>query len=157
MKTVIKLLVVMLCLFLGFQLYRSDNAGDRKGYGKLEIDRAVKEAFEAAQPTGELFLAESEDLDADDIPDYLLFYTEPSQQKNFMVALVKTADGFRITEPVPAPIDDVKVQFKNIDDKDRMEFIVSGAKNGNYGYAIFRLEEDFSLRDLFNEDMENCC
>ena len=44
-----------------------------------------------------------------------------------------------------------------IDDKDNIEFIISGSKNGNYGYAIYRLKEDLEIRDLFSEDMDNCC
>ncbi len=37
-----------------------------------------------------------------------------------------------------------------------MEVIVSGSKNGNVGYAIYRLEGN-EMIDLFGQDMESCC
>ena len=52
---------------------------------------------------------------------------------------------------------DLLVVYHPKDDKDNIEFIISGSKNGNYGYAIYRLEEDLEIRDLFSEDMDNCC
>jgi len=38
-----------------------------------------------------------------------------------------------------------------------MEVIVSGSKDGNFGYAIFRLIDDTIFKDLFGEGMEDCC
>ena len=42
------------------------------------------------------------------------------------------------------------------DDKDEIELVLSGSKNGNVGYAIYRLENK-KLVDLFGEGMNACC
>lgn len=37
-----------------------------------------------------------------------------------------------------------------------MEFLITGDKNGEVGYAVFRII-DGQITDLFGEGMEDCC
>ncbi len=57
-----------------------------------------------------------------------------------MVVVVSDKNSHYITKPIPAPIENQTITFKNIDDKAPIEVIVSGSKNGNVGYAIYRVE-----------------
>lgn len=103
----------------------------------------------------EIIIAASCDLNMDEKEDAIIIYKE-NEKQNFMVAVVTEGDSYYITEPVKAPLENQKIKFKNIDDKAEMESIVSGEKNGNLGYAIFRIE-DRQLKDIFAEGMESCC
>ncbi|EPZ60013.1 hypothetical protein H477_0846 [[Clostridium] sordellii ATCC 9714] len=73
-----------------------------------------------------------------------------------MVGIISDGDKVYMTKPILAPQEDVVIEFKNIDNKGQMELILSGSKNGNVGYAIYRLEKD-KLIDLFGEGMNSCC
>ncbi|MDO7204722.1 Cys-Cys-COOH (seleno)protein SaoC [Paraclostridium bifermentans] len=73
-----------------------------------------------------------------------------------MVGVISDNENVYMTEPIRAPIDDILIEFKDIDDKNEMELILSGSKNGNVGYAIYRLENK-KLVDLFGEGMNACC
>jgi hypothetical protein len=73
-----------------------------------------------------------------------------------MVAVVNNKDKKYLTKPILAPKEDAVITFRDIDKKDEMEVMISGSKNGNLGYAIYRLQDDKFI-DLFGEDMEACC
>ena len=73
-----------------------------------------------------------------------------------MVGIISDESQMYMTKPILAPKEDVTIEFKNIDNKDKMELILSGSKNGNVGYAIYRLEGD-KFTDLFGEGMNSCC
>lgn len=76
---------------------------------------------------------------------------------NWMVALVNRGDGtYDITLPTRAPIENQAIRFFNMDQEGEMEFICTGEKDGQVGYAIYRII-DGELIDLFGEDMEDCC
>jgi len=65
--------------------------------------------------------------------------------------------GFYLeTNEVPAPYSDQVIQFRDIDRKPPMEFIVQGARGVKMGFAVFRIEEN-RLVDLFGEGMRDCC
>ena len=79
-----------------------------------------------------------------------------SEQKNMMRVILDLDEGFLATNEVPAPIEDQIIQFKDIDKKPPMEFIVQGSKGNKTGFAVFRIENN-QLVDLFGEGMEDCC
>jgi len=86
----------------------------------------------------------------------LLVMYRVSEQKNMMRVILDLDEGFLATNEVPAPIEDQIIQFKDIDKKPPMEFIVQGSKGNKTGFAVFRIENN-QLVDLFGEGMEDCC
>ncbi|MGO0984619.1 Cys-Cys-COOH (seleno)protein SaoC [Clostridioides difficile] len=96
-----------------------------------------------------------EDLNNDGKKDLVIIYKK-GNNSNEMVVVVSDKGGHYITKPIPAPIENQTITFKNIDEKPPVEVIVSGSKNGNVGYAIYRVEGK-KLVDLFGEDMDKCC
>ena len=96
-----------------------------------------------------------EDLNNDGKKDLVVIYKK-SNNSNEMVVVVSDKNSHYITKPIPAPIENQTITFKNIDDKAPIEVIVSGSKNGNVGYAIYRVEGK-KFVDLFGEDMDKCC
>lgn len=121
---------------------------------KINISPQLLERYQKNY-TQEIIMAEKCDLNMDKKEDAVIIYRENKSQ-NFMVVVVTEGESYYITEPVKAPLENQKIQFKNIDEKAEMEVIVSGEKNGNLGYAIFRIE-DKAFKDIFAEGMESCC
>ena len=121
---------------------------------KINISPQLLEQYKKDY-TQEIIMAEKCDLNMDKKEDAVIIYKENKSQ-NFMVVVVTEGEGYYITEPVKAPLEKQSIKFKNIDEKDEMEVIVSGEKNGNLGYAIFRIE-DKKFKDIFAEGMESCC
>lgn len=105
--------------------------------------------------TEEIILAAQDDLNMDGKEDAVIIYKD-TKTSNKMIVVVTDGNGYYITEPVPAPRENQEIKFKDIDEKDETEFIVSGEKNGNVGFAIFRIE-GLKAVDLFGEGMESCC
>lgn len=121
---------------------------------KINISPQLLEQYKKDY-TQEIIMAEKCDLNMDKKEDAVIIYRENKSQ-NFMVVVVTDGESYYITEPVKAPLEKQSIKFKNIDEKDEMEVIVSGEKNGNLGYAIFRIE-DRKFKDIFAEGMESCC
>lgn len=121
---------------------------------KINISPQLLERYQKNY-TQEIIMAEKCDLNMDKKEDAVIIYRENKSQ-NFMVVVVTDGESYYITEPVKAPLEKQSIKFKNIDEKDEMEVIVSGEKNGNLGYAIFRIE-DRKFKDIFAEGMESCC
>ncbi|MGL5440154.1 MAG: Cys-Cys-COOH (seleno)protein SaoC [Filifactoraceae bacterium] len=103
----------------------------------------------------EIIKSATKDLNMDGKDDGIVIYRE-NKSKNFMVVIVTDKDSFYITEPIKAPLENQKIKFKDIDNKDEMEVIVSGEKNGAIGYGIYRIENG-KFKDIFAEGMELCC
>lgn len=95
------------------------------------------------------------DITNDGKDDLVLIFNKEGEDINNMVVLIN-GDKKVFTKEKRAPIDNIEIQFKDIDDKGPIETIISGSKNGNYGYAIYRLENN-EMKDLFGENMKDCC
>lgn len=96
-----------------------------------------------------------EHFNEDDMEDAVVVYENEEGHKRFVV--IYSEDGaYKMSEERPAPIENQKIVNKNIDEEPPMEFIISGSKNGHYGYSIFRLDGG-TVVDLFGEGMEDCC
>lgn len=115
---------------------------------------AALAAFRERFPERNVVLACEEDVTNDALPDLLVIYTEGDLTR--FVTAIAGANGDRYTEPIPAPVENQGIQFKNIDKKDEMEFIISGEKKGAAGYAIYRII-DGQPKDLFGDGMNDCC
>lgn len=103
----------------------------------------------------EIITCAEEDLNNDGKKDLVVIYRNGSSS-NEMIVVVSNKESYYSTNPIPAPIENQSITFKDIDDKSPIEAIISGSKNGNVGYAIYRVEGK-NFVDLFAEDMDKCC
>lgn len=85
----------------------------------------------------------------------IVIYRE-SRNANKMVAIWEKDGEYIINAPSPAPLENCRIEWKDIDDNPPREMVLSGSKGTAVGYAIYRYEngEFFSL---FGDGMENCC
>lgn len=115
---------------------------------KLFID------FKDTHKGAKIIMCEYGDVTNDELKDLIVIYEE---DKN--IRLIVAVDGkneIRYTNVVPAPLENQSIKLKNVDEKDQVEFIVSGSKKGVMGYGIFRVE-NMKIVDIFGEGMESCC
>lgn len=112
-------------------------------------------AFKDNFPARDIYLACEEDVTDDGLPDLLVIYEEDSLVR-FVTAIAQSGGGYVYTDPIPAPVENQGIQFKNIDSEGEMEFIISGEKKGQAGYAIYRII-DGQPKDLFGDGMADCC
>lgn len=146
-------IIIILALILGFFIFRQDKLSKEKTIG-LPLDNPLLLYFNE-KVDKEVLKCEYEDVTGDGRKDLIVIY-KISARSNGMVVIIDTEEGYRMTKEVPAPIDNQTIEFKNIDDEEPMEFIVSGSKDGRFGYAIFRIK-NMEIKDLFGEGMEDCC
>ncbi|MDO5096382.1 MAG: Cys-Cys-COOH (seleno)protein SaoC [Peptostreptococcaceae bacterium] len=157
MKELKKIIAVFVIFVVGFQLYsRNKSIQENNDFG--EKDHPYLIHFLETNKNYDLLMAKSEDVNDDGKKDLLVIYHPQEEEKNYAVVLLnKDNTQYQATEKFLAPRENVDIQFKNIDEKEPIEFIISGSKDGNYGYAIYRMQADMTVRDLFSEDMDNCC
>lgn len=162
-RTALGILAVALACIAAFAASRflkereeADSAGRREMTFAPMVaeDNAALAAFRARYPERNVVLACQEDVTDDGLSDLLVIYTEGTLTR-FVTAIAGEA-GYTDTDPIPAPVENQGIQFKNIDKKDEMEFIVSGEKKGAAGYAIYRII-DGQPKDLFGDGMNDCC
>ena len=103
-------------------------------------------------------IRDRDDLTDDGLDELVVIYHNPEETlKNWMVALINRGDGtYDITEPTPAPIENQALRFFEMDREPPLEFVLTGEKDGEVGYAIYRII-DGELINLFGENMEDCC
>ena len=156
MKKNIKVILIGLLVFvLGFYAFSMDQGRSVESLG-VEPDNELLLYFEETHPDNKVILCGYEDLNDDGRKDLLVMYKE-EYRKNAMVVVMDLGDGFKLSDHTKAPIENQKIEFKDIDKTGPIEFIVSGSKDGNFGYSIFRLIDDLEIIDLFGEGMDECC
>lgn len=167
LKAIILLLLVVGILFglaaLREKLQKMDDEAslhsDRKYADPAPGDDGRLLAYLAAHPDRKdvLILACTGDLTNDGIEDLVVIYRLDSHGECKCTACVFSADGsFVESSSIPAPQQHQKMRFFNMDKKDEQELLVTGDKDGNVGYAIYRII-DGELINLFGEGMEDCC
>lgn len=119
-------------------------------------DHKILKIFLEHMPGADVQIACEEDVTGDGCKDLVVIYKKDGLTRT--VVAVDSGDGsnYEFTEPIPGPIENQKIQFKNIDKEGEMEFIITGEKNGAVGYAIYRMIDGVPT-DLFGEGMEDCC
>lgn len=120
----------------------------------LKANRLLK-YFVTKNPGRKVIKYALKDLNNDGREDLLIIY-EVSKEKNMMCVILDFGENYVATDEVPAPVSNQVIQFKDIDDKPPMEFIVHGSKGAKVGYAIYRIENG-KIVDLFGEGMADCC
>lgn len=164
-KAVIVLVVVVIAFFLSQYVAEKNekSTGSRREriYAPMvEDDNAALVAFQQENPQRKVVLACEEDVTNDTLKDLLIIYKEDDPTEGeitrLVVSIAQQDGSHTYTEPIPAPIENQGIQFKNIDEEAEMEFIVSGEKDGVAGYAIYRMIDGQPM-DLFGDGMEDCC
>ncbi|WP_418791798.1 Cys-Cys-COOH (seleno)protein SaoC [Phosphitispora sp. TUW77] len=111
--------------------------------------------FLTANPGSELLKTARADLNGDGRADLVVIY-RVAQDKNMMRVVLNLNRALTLTNEVLAPRENQSIQFRDIDKKPPMEFIVQGSKGAKMGYAIYRIEGKI-LKDIFGEGMGDCC
>jgi hypothetical protein len=93
-------------------------------------------------------------LNGDDQEDAVIIYR--TGDKCFMVAVLPQSGSFQVTAPVPAPVSDQQIVVGNVENNTPNEIIVSGQKDGTYGYGIFCLNKN-QLLEVYDAGMDQCC
>jgi len=148
------LYLVLLLMVTLMAACSGDRSGDDAG-GKTDKKANPAIAYWQSRNQHEVLLWEETDLDGDKELDTVFIYRVDKKQCQ-MAVISKSKEGFKVSQSSRAPLENQTIKFKDIDEKLPVEIIVSGSKQGNYGYAILRLEGDV-LIDLFAEGMEDCC
>lgn len=154
-NTVIKIILVILVFLVGVWLYSKDQSKVSKVELGVKADNELLLHFQSEYPDNEVLKVGYEDVNDDGRKDLVVIYDKTPRSKGMRVVLDK-GDNYEITEEIKAPIENQEIEFKDIDEEKEIEFIVSGSKDGRFGYAIFRVEGR-EVRNLFGEDMDDCC
>lgn len=145
-------------------------AGRELNYAEnVPEDNKILQAFKEQFPAATVLVACEEDLTNDGHKDLVVVYNTPEADENSkytelvngghvrLLVMIDSGDGehYYHTEPIPAPVENQKIQFQNIDQKDEIEFVLQGQKGSKVGYGIYRVMDDAAV-NLFGEGMEEC-
>ncbi|MCL2619331.1 MAG: hypothetical protein FWD97_00165 [Defluviitaleaceae bacterium] len=110
--------------------------------------------FRAEFPNQQIVLMIEGDANDDGIDDLVVvFRADP--EHNHKVTVFSTPNGFKLTEPMPAPFQDVDMEFININDQPPNELMISGRRGINFGLGILRFYDNQWV-DLFG-GLDGCC
>ncbi len=112
--------------------------------------------YQEQYPDKEILLACADDLTADGLEDLVVIYRIEKGAAEAVALLSREDGGYDVTPAIPAPQQNQKIRFFNMDKGPELEFLITGDKNGEVGYAVFRII-DGQITDLFGEGMEDCC
>lgn len=132
-------------------------------------DNPILQAFKEAFPNVKVLLACEEDLTDDGCKDLVVIFNTPEKDEHVaystpvdggyirLVVAVDTGDGehYTFSDPIPAPIENQRIQFQNIDKTDEIEFVLQGQKGAKVGYGIYRVMDGAPI-NLFGEGLEEC-
>ncbi len=121
----------------------------------IDTKHVLYEYFLAAYGDKKPLLTGVNDINNDGREDLIVIYQD-TPVTNKMIAIWEEEGKTNISEPQPAPITNCRIEWRNIDDKDPIELIISGSKGVNVGYAIYRWQKG-EFVNLFGEGMEDCC
>lgn len=132
-------------------------------------DHQILKVFKDTHPEAEVLVACEEDLTNDGLKDLVVIYATTEEDEHVgsenigqhkhirLTVAIDSGDGvdYRFTDPIPAPVENQKIQFQNIDKKDEIEFVLQGQKENKVGYGIYRIVDGETV-NLFGEGMEDC-
>jgi len=149
---------ILLCFLMLFMTYGCNGSGNEdppKPDQEVHNTNRLLQYFITENPGKEVIKYALKDLNNDGREDLLIIY-KVGKEKNMMCVILDLGEKYVATNELPAPVSNQVIQFKDIDDKPPMEFIVHGSKGAKVGYAIFRVEKG-QIVDLFGEGMADCC
>ena len=137
---------------------KEDEAAEENGvpYAEMvEDDHPLLVEFCNRYPERTVLLACAEDITNDGIQDIVVI--SQLDEDIASIALYTDENGVLVeTPPIPAPRENQHIRFFNMDKLSEIETLITGEKNGQVGYAIYRIM-DGELINLFGEGMEDCC
>ena len=169
-----KVVLIVLLVFAGFlirgkldnvyeQMKEKEKEEAEEGPVGRELDYAenvsednkILQAFLAEYPGEEVLVACENDLTNDGLYDLVVIYR--LEGHTWLLVTVDSGNSidYGFTEVIPAPVENQKITFKNIDEKDEMEFVLQGQKGNKVGYGIYRVVDNAPM-NLFGEGMEDC-
>ena len=151
--------------------------GDTAGRVGRELDYAenvpedhnIVMKFKELYPDARILVACEEDLTNDGCKDLVLVVNNPHKDEHSqatqltdggyirLCVMVDSGDGenYECSELIPAPVENQRIKFQNIDEQEEIEFILQGQKGSKVGYGIFRVMEGEPV-SLFDQGMEEC-
>ena len=130
-------------------------AGASEEAGPLPYsDSPLLEYFKEAYPDNEIVLLLKGDCNADGIDDLVIVY-KADENHNHQVTVFSHEGGYKLSPPIPAPFQDVALEWKDIDNLPPVELVVSGRRGIHHGLGVFRFV-DGEWVDLFG-GMDECC
>ncbi len=153
MKKLGLVIIWMMIFFFGYRSYLLNVNQQNVGIQPEESD--VMDVFMSEVEYKEILAYATDQLNEDTLEDAVVIYTLNDNSRRFSVVYSLEGD-YCISGEKAAPVDNQKIEVRNIDDEIPKEFIISGSKNGHYGYSIFRIE-DSEVVDIFGEGMDDCC
>ncbi|MCL2234843.1 MAG: hypothetical protein FWB98_00175 [Defluviitaleaceae bacterium] len=110
--------------------------------------------FREVFPYQEIVLMIEGDANDDGIDDLVVvFAADPNH--NQKVTVLSASNGFWLTEPMPAPFQDVAMSWRDIDNAPPIELVLSGRRGMDFGLGVLRFYENQWV-DLFG-GLEDCC
>lgn len=175
MRILLARTVTLCCLIFGLLLSACDSSEQddavpsateqvrqlhETGHTLSDEAHAMLLEFLAYLPAEVVTCAEA-DVSDDGRGDLIVVYGLRSAPDNMFMCVVFGQDkaaktGIRLSNVMPAPIENQRITFRNIDKKSPLEFIVMGSKGIYSGFAIYRVT-DGVVEDLFDDGMEGCC
>lgn len=154
-KNIFIFLIILVIILLGLYKFIFLES-DTKALESNEITQtnALYDQFVKVHPNVKILKWKYEDISDDNEKDLIVIYKDGNLVR--MSGYVSQDEDFILIEELAAPVENQTIKLKNIDDKGVVEFIVSGSKDGLYGYSIFRFENNQFI-NLFAEGMEDCC
>ncbi|NLW91712.1 MAG: hypothetical protein GXY34_08945 [Syntrophomonadaceae bacterium] len=121
----------------------------------MATDHRLYKHFLAAYGEKTPLLTGVNDINDDGQEDLIVIYQD-TPDTNKMIAIWEQNGEMIVSKPTPAPVENYRIEWRDIDNKAPIELVVSGSKGVNIGYAIYRWENG-NLINLFGEGMEKCC
>ncbi|MDO4473769.1 MAG: Cys-Cys-COOH (seleno)protein SaoC [Eubacteriales bacterium] len=132
-------------------------------------DNKILMKFKELYPDAKILVACEEDLTNDGCKDLVLVVNNPHEDEHSantqlidggyirLCVMVDSGDGenYECSELVPAPVENQRIKFQNIDEQEEIEFVLQGQKGSKIGYGIFRVMEGEPV-SLFDQGMEEC-
>lgn len=151
-----------------------DKEGNRAGreidYAEnVPEDHKILMKFKELFPKAKILVACEEDLTNDGCKDLVVVFNnpEPDEFSSYtqlmdggyirLAVMIDSGDGenYECSTPTPAPVENQRIKFQNIDEQEEIEFILQGQKGSKVGYGIFRVMEGEPI-SLFDQGFEEC-
>jgi len=94
------------------------------------------------------------DLNDDGLDDLLIVFSYDKESNKIMAVL--GGDEPLISQMEPAPLENIRIELKDINKEPPIEFILSGSKGTYVGYGIYYVKEG-QIVNMFDSNMEDCC
>ena len=88
-------------------------------------DDSILNVFKNAYPTAEVLLACREDVTDDGLDDLVVICKMEEGNRTIVVTDKGDSTNYDFSDPIPAPVENQKIQFKNIDKEGEIDIIIT--------------------------------